>query len=111
MRCHQDLTPEKWYSYSCMKQLANIAVDFERAIEWKNKGEKFHSDAALERGLELLDLTKCDPKNRRRSKELFRLREVFLDYMMGDNEYKSSDQLWHDYFQFFCFAAAKERGR
>jgi len=60
---------------------------------------------AFERALELLDLTISDSKNIKRLKELLRLRETLADYFAFENEYKSTDKSWQNYFYAFNFAA------
>ena len=77
----------------------------ERALRWRAKGDQEHSGNALERGLELLDLTIDDPKHRGRLRELTRVREVLLDYFLGDNLYGSTESAWHSYFHAFAVAA------
>jgi hypothetical protein len=54
-------------------------------------------------------LTIGDPKHRGRLKELARLREVLLDYFLGDNEYRSTTESWNKYFAAFGFAAALKK--
>ncbi len=112
LKHHTDLTLDRWCNFSLMEQLSNIGCDVERTIRWQNKNKLDYSTDAFERTLELLDLTIADPKNRGpRLKELTRMREALVDYFMYDNEYGSSDKLWQDYFYFFAYAAALERGR
>jgi len=36
---------------------------------------------------------------------LTRLRESLVDYFYGDNQFSSSDELWHKYFTVFNYAA------
>lgn len=105
MKYHKDLTLKHWKKLTLIEQMANVGADIERAIKWRNKGNKEQSKAALYRGLELLWLTIEDKKNRKRLKELCRLREVLNDYFFCDNIYKSSDKLWHNYFYPFAYAA------
>lgn len=102
---HKDLTKEKWESLSIFEQMANMGAEFGRAENWKVKDKKL-SEAAFFRGLELLDTTITDKKNRKRLKELLRLREMLLDYFYFDNIYGSSDQKWNDYFYNFNYAAS-----
>lgn len=112
MKIHKDLTPERWYTFTLLAQLANIGMDVERAIYWKNKGDLDSSTKAYERAMELLHYTILDPKNKwPRRKELGRIRETLMDYFVGDNEYESTDALWSEYFYQFNYAAALERGR
>lgn len=109
MKFHTQLTPERWFKFSLMEQMANVGMDVERTISWRNRGDAAASEAALYRALELLDLTIADPKHKGRRKELGRVREALIDYFLYDNEYKSSDQLWSNYFYCFCYAAAIQR--
>jgi hypothetical protein len=99
---------DRWFRFSLIEQMANIGSEIGRAINWKNKDEKM-SKASFERGLELLDLTIEDPKNKRRLKELLRVRETLADYFCFDNIYASSDEKWNDYFYAFNYAANLNR--
>jgi len=61
---------------------------------------------ALERALELLDLTlEVSVRSRPRLKELARLRETLVDYFSFDNDYCSNDKNWQNYFNAFNYAA------
>ena len=79
------------------------------AINWKNKNNSDKSWQAFERALELIDLTVMDKKNLFRLKEIVRTREVFADFLVGDNEYKTTAEMWNKYFNQFAFAARKNR--
>lgn len=111
MKIHKNLASGRWFELSLVEQLANVGSDIERTIQWKNKGDLLYSQQAFERALDLLDLTIADPKNRKRLKEIVRLREVLADYFVFDNEYKSTDKAWQNYFFAFNYAAAIKRGR
>ncbi len=108
---HKDLASGRWFTFSLMEQLANVGSDIHRTISWRNKGNFEYSQQAFERALELLDFTVADPKNRKRLKELVRVREMMVSYFMYDNPYSFTDEFWQKYFDFFGFAAAMERGR
>ena len=108
---HKGLSPERWYKFTLMEQLANIGSDVIRAINWKNKGCHEDSRLAFERVLELIDLTVSDPKNRKRLREVLRTREALVDYFLCDNEYSTSDKIWQEYFNDFGYIAAIQRGR
>lgn len=112
MTHHKGLTAERWFKLSIFEQLANVGMDVERTIEWKNKKNNEYSQQAFERALELLDLTIVDPKNTKaQRKELLRVREALIDYFMYDNQYSSSDGSWQSYFYNFALASAITRGR
>ncbi len=103
---HKNLANGKWFALSFAEQMSNIGAEIGRAIIWRSK-DKNLSQLAFERGLELLDLTIQDKKNRgSRMKEISRLQEVLADYFMGNNEYGSTDKSWDNYFYFFNAAAA-----
>lgn len=108
---HKDQASGKWFARSLMEQLANVGTDIERAIRWKNKGNLEYSQHAFERALELLWFTIEDPKNKGRLKELCRMKETLIDYFMGNNIYRSTDESWQRYFYAFNYAAAMEKGR
>jgi len=91
--------------------MAHIGSEVERAIAWQQKKNPEYSQMAFERALELLELTIADPRNRRRLKELTRLREVLLDYFMGDNQFRSSEKSWKNYFYAFGYAVSISKSR
>lgn len=102
---HKKLAAGKWNSLSLIQQLANIGSEVERTISWNKKGNNLYSKKAFWRCLELIDITLADRKNKLRLRELARLREALVDYFIGDNQYSSSDELWHKYFFAFNYAA------
>lgn len=102
---HQSLAAGRWRELTLIEQLANIGSEVERALNWRQKGNPVYSRKALERALELIELTIADPRHLARLKELTRLREVLLDYFLGDNLFQSNDHLWRKYFYAFGYAA------
>jgi hypothetical protein len=112
MRIHTTLTPELWFKYSLLEQLANVGMDIERTIRWKSKGNQEYSEQAFERAMELLDLTIEDSKNKKGTrKELVRVREALKDHFLFDNEYRTTDEFWQSYFYDYAYADAIARGR
>ncbi len=109
---HKDLSPERWFQFTLFEQLANVGCDISRAIQWRKKGDSDYANRSFDRALELLDLTIRDPKNKGGTlKELVRTREALIDYFLFDNVYNTSDEIWHDYFLDFNFAAAIAKGK
>lgn len=106
---HEQLASGRWAGMSFFDQMANVGSEVERAMKWKNKGNKEYSRMAFERALELLDLTIRDAKNKKRLKELARLRETLADYFEFDNDYHSTDKGWSNYFFSFNYASRLER--
>ena len=111
MIIHKDLASGRWFELSLFEQLANVGCDVERTIKWRDRGDTEFSEKAFERALELLDLTIADPKNRKRLRELTRVREALVDYFVFDNEYSSTDKAWQEYFFYFNYAAAIKNGK
>ena len=101
---HKQLAAGRWFELTFFQQMANIGSEVERTILWRKKNNKY-SVKSIERALELLDLTISDTKNRKRLKELLRLREVLVDYFYFNNEFCSSNKLWRKYFTAFNYAA------
>jgi hypothetical protein len=102
---HKNLTLERWQKLSFYEQMANIGSEVFRAMSWRLKNQEY-SRLALERALELLDLTlEAVVKSRSRLKELTRLREALVDYFIFDNDYGSNDKNWQKYFGAFNHAA------
>ena len=102
---HKKLASGDWNKLTLIKQMANVGSEVERTISWKNKGNLEYSKMAFVRTLELLDLTIICDKNRKRLKELTRVREALVDYFEGDNQFSSSDKLWQKYFFAFNYNA------
>lgn len=111
MNCqHKELAKGGWFKLSLMEQLSHIGSEAERAIAWKEKNNAYAFKALL-RALELLDLTVADEKNRKRLKEILRLRETLVDYFF-DNQFKSSPEQWKKYFRpFYYYVRFKKRSR
>ena len=101
---HKNLANGRWFEFSIIEQLANVGSEVGRAINWRAK-DKESSKKAIERALELIDLTVEDTKNRKRLKEVLRVREALVDYFYFDNQYGSTDELWNKYFYSFAYAA------
>ncbi len=106
---HRQLAAGRWCDLSFFEQMANVGAEIGRTISWRKKGRPDISQRAFERALELLDLTISDQKNRRRLRELLRVREALADCYFFDNSYRSSDESWERYFYPYQFAARSHR--
>jgi hypothetical protein len=111
MIIHTTLAGGRWNELSFIEQMANVGCDVERTIRWRKKGDLEYSRSAFERALELLQFTIADPKNRRRLKELCRVKETLIDYFMFYNKYFSTDEAWQKYFFNFNYMYALQKGR
>ncbi|MBN1602270.1 MAG: hypothetical protein JW915_11715, partial [Chitinispirillaceae bacterium] len=102
---HKDLAAGRWFNFTLCEQMANVGSEVERAIIWGNKGNPDYKQRAFYRALELLDLTIRDPKNRKRLKEVVRVREMLADFFAFNNEYNSTEKQWQQYFFSFTYAS------
>ncbi len=103
---HKELAEGRWLTFSLLEQLGNIGSEVGRAINWKNKANTEQMQRALDRGLELFDLTLADKRLKYSElKEIARAREVVCDFLVGDNEYKSDEKFLNNYFMQFALAA------
>jgi len=104
---------DRWFALSLAEQLGNVGSEVGRVLKWRSKNPQIAS-GALERALELIDLTLDDPRHRTsvaRLREICRAREVLLDFLVGANEYGSSERTLQRYFDAFAAAAAIRRAR
>jgi len=101
---HSDLHTN-WKSYSIYEQMANIGAEVGRSINWKTKNNSKMSLNAFYRALELIDFTIDDSKNINRLSEILRMREILVDFSIGENIYNSSEVEWNKYFFHYNFAA------
>ena len=101
----------RWFQMSLVEQLGNVGGEVSRTLNWRNRNDGI-AQRALERALELIDLTLDDPRHRRslsRLREICRAREVLLDFIVGPNQYGSTEASLRRYFD--AFAAASNRQR
>ena len=106
---HVGLVGGRWHSMPLMDQLANIGSEVARAMRARSRNDEERTRAALDRALELFDLTLSDDRWKGRRREIARAREVVVDFLAGDNAYGSTPQSVDAYF--LAFAVAARRGR
>jgi hypothetical protein len=104
MSLHKQLAAGEWQKISLKKQLGNIGSEVSRASKWQGEDEKIFW-GAVERALELFDLTIDDPRWRGRRYEIARAREVFCDALYGGKLYNSNFEDLIRYFDRFALAA------
>ena len=104
---HKGLAEGRWNQLTFVEQMANVASEVERYLNWKTKGNLSYSNKAFDRALELIDLTVADTKNYSRLREILRMRECLADFYFGAGLYQSTEESWRKYFLPFVFAARK----
>jgi hypothetical protein len=108
---HRDLANGRWFTLSLSEQLGNVGSEISRAIRWSSRNPETASHA-LDRVLELLDLTLADIRhhqNPARLREIARAREVVVDYFAGPHQYGSTAASLQKYFDAFAVAARRRR--
>jgi hypothetical protein len=108
---HIDLANGRWFTLSLSEQLGNVGSEISRAIRWSTRNPETARNA-LDRALELLDLTLADVRHHRtpaRLREIARAREVVADFFAGPNQYRSSGPSLQRYFDAFAVAARRRR--
>jgi hypothetical protein len=101
---HQDLKKGGWNQLTLIEQMANIGSEVSRTINWKKKSQP-DAQKSFYRALELIEFTLDDAKNKKRVKEINRVKEMLIDWYLGNPLYRSSDQDWQKYFLQFNLAA------
>lgn len=99
-----------WDRLSLAEQLANVGSEVERAIRAHGAGRRARWETALDRALELFDLTARDPRWRgHRRQEILRAREEFCRLFFGDSPPPGSAAGLRRYFLYFAIAARSRR--
>ena len=108
---HRDLASGRWWTLSLAEQLGNVGSEVSRTFKWRGRNPQI-AERALERALELIDLTLDDPRHRAsfgRLREICRAREVLLDFVVGQNDYGSTEASLLRYFDAFAAAAVRNK--
>ncbi|MFH1171556.1 MAG: hypothetical protein V1778_03395 [bacterium] len=106
---HATLASGLWQMLTLTEQLGNIGSEVTRALKRQaDNPERFHS--AVNRALELLDLTIQDPRWQHRLKEITRARELLCDAAAGGQEYHTPLADLDRYFYHFAYAARVGKG-
>jgi hypothetical protein len=103
---HKKSAGGKWFELSLCEQLGNIGSEIHRALRWRDKDHN-NFEAAVDRTLELFELTLKDKRWQKRLREIARARELFCDAIGGGKEYKTSLQDLDRYFFHYAFCARR----
>ena len=68
-----------WFKYSYDEQMGNIGSEISRTKSALEKNDREMAYGALQRGLELIDLTLTDPRRKSKIVELKNARKTFLN--------------------------------
>lgn len=107
-RGHASLAAGRWESLTLIEQLANVGSEVDRAIRAHEAGRPDRRDAAVNRGLELFDLTAADDRWRgARRREVLRAREEFCALFWRDGDRRGEAASLSKYFLYFAIAARR----
>lgn len=107
---HIDLAAGRWQTLTLAEQLANIGSEVERAFRARDAGRLNRRDRALDRALELFDLTAADDRWRGpRRREILRAREQFCTALLDDDAPEAGDRGLSKYFLHFTVLARNSR--
>ncbi len=87
---HKHLSINKWQKMSLAQQIGNIGSEISRARHWEEMSDFDSREKALERALELVDLTLAGQRQWSRLKELTRLRELICNLIVKSDIYNLS---------------------
>jgi len=105
---HKELADGGWSRLSLMQQLGNIGSEVGRARKLQG-GDSQLFDRAVDRALDLFDLTLADPRWQGRYDEIARARELFCGAAFDNDEYKTTLADMDAYFLQFAIAAQLAR--
>ncbi|MEN9558101.1 MAG: hypothetical protein RL141_470 [Candidatus Parcubacteria bacterium] len=110
MSIHPHMAAGRWQEYPFAVQMANVGGEVHRArMAQERCAPEERVRHALERALELLDLTRLSPPSAASRRELGRLREAIASQYVGVT-WCHTDLAWLDrYFHQFALLAAARR--
>jgi len=99
------INKERWYKLSYCEQMGHIGSEIARARIWEDKNDWQSRNRALERALELIDITKDDSRLYKRRRELCYLHEIVADKYIDAAIYNTSLKDLEKYCLDFCFSS------
>jgi hypothetical protein len=108
MTVHADLAAGRWQTLTLAEQLANVGSEVDRAIRAREAGRSARFERALDRALELIDLTVQDERWRgHRRREILRVREEVCRLFFDDTAPRDSARGLSRYFLQFGMLARR----
>jgi hypothetical protein len=108
MAVSESLASGRWRTLTILEQMGNIGSEVERAIRAHESGRQHRFEHALERALDLFDLTAADDRWRGcRRREILRAREEFCRLFFDPDPPSGSAEGLKRYFLAFATAARR----
>jgi hypothetical protein len=106
---HASLARGRWQTLSLMEQLGNVGSEVDRAIRAHAQGREDRLERALDRALELFDLTASDPRWKlHQRREILRAREQFCRIFFDETAEPDLANYLGKYFLQFAVAARRD---
>lgn len=103
---HTSLAAGRWQTLSLSEQLGNVGSEVERVLRAREQGQTERFNRALDRALELFDLTANDARwAGPRRREILRAREQFCRALFSDDAESDLADYLRRYFLQFATAA------
>jgi hypothetical protein len=106
---HSALENGGWSKLSLNEQMGNIGTEVGRIIRAKKQNDQVAMNNALDRALELFDLTMSDGRRKHQLREIARTREVLIDSLAERKEYHSDLTSIDKYLMHFAVASRLSR--
>lgn len=97
---HKELADGRWAKMPFNEQMGNIGSEVSRSLRAKEQGKEARMNSAIDRTLELFDLSLACNHGTKLS-ELCRAREEFCDYFFGNNSFHTNPVLMQKYYDSF----------
>ena len=108
MAIHDELAAGRWRTLSLAEQLGNVGSEVDRSIRAWEAGKTERFEKALERALELFDLTAQDDRWRGpRRREILHAREEFCRLFFDADPPADSARGLREYFLRFAILARR----
>lgn len=109
---HTSLAAGRWQTLTVSEQLGNVGSEVERALRAREQGRHDRLERALDRALELFDLTAADPRwGVARRREILRAREQFCRVFFDARAEPDLPDYLRKYFLQFAVAARRMAAR
>ena len=105
---HASLAAGRWQTLTLVEQLGNVGSEVDRALRAREHGKLDRMERALDRALELFDLTATDPRwNLAKRREILRAREQFCRVFFDSDAEADLPDYLTKYFLQFAVAARR----
>jgi hypothetical protein len=101
---HKGLAHGRWFTFSFAEQMGHIGSEVYRAKNWQNKDQKYFQ-GAVDRALELFDLTIVDKRWKGKLQEVVRAKKDFCNAVLDSSECDSKFKNLQKYFDSFLVEA------